>query len=382
MLLWLAFALLTAAVLVAVLAPLARPAREVEGAEAGTLAVYRDQLDQIEAERARGLVEEVDAAAARIEVSRRLLASAGASDMGDTANTSGKSSPLRLAPVTMAVAVLTPLLTLALYLTNGSPGLPSYPVAARAAAPLEQAQVGDLIAKVEARLREHPEDSQGWDAIAPVYLKLGRFREAAGAYATAARLEGETVRRLAGFAEASVLAADGIVGEEARIAYEKILKLEPGRPEPRFWLALAREQDGKLDAALADYKGLLSDTPAGAPWRAMVESRIAEVSQRLAGSAASGGPRGPTSADVAAAEQLTAGDRARMISQMVDGLAERLKRDGRDLAGWLRLVNAYVVLDRKDDARAALAQARQHFPGDEQSLSQLSALAQSLGLGS
>jgi cytochrome c-type biogenesis protein CcmH len=282
----------------------------------------------------------------------------------------------------MAVAVLTPLLTLALYLANGSPGLPSYPVAGRAASPLEQAQVGDLVAKVEARLREHPEDGQGWDVIAPVYFKLGRFREAAAAYAAAARLEGETVRRLAGFAEASVLAADGIVGEEARVAYEKILKLEPGRPEPRFWLALAREQDGKLDAALADYKGLLADASADAPWRGAVESRIAEISRRLGGAAGAAEPRGPSPSDVAAAEKLAPSDRARMISQMVDGLADRLKRDGRDLAGWLRLVNAYVVLDRKNDARAALAQARQHFPGDEQALSQLSALAQSLGLGS
>jgi cytochrome c-type biogenesis protein CcmH len=382
MLLWLAFALVTAAVLAVVLAPLARPAREVEGAEAGTLAVYRHQLDEIEAERARGLVEEADAAAARLEVSRRLLASAGIADKGALAQTTGKSSALRLAPVTLAVAVLTPLLTLALYLTHGSPGLPSYPVAGRTTAPIAEAQIDDLVAKVEARLREHPEDSQGWDVVAPVYLELGRFGDAANAYATAARLGGETVRRLAGLAEASVLAADGIVGEEARLAYEKIGKLEPGRPEPRFWLALAKEQDGNLDAALADYKGLLSGAPADAPWRAAVEGRIAEVAKRLPGPGASAEPRGPTPADVAAAGKLAPGDRARMIAQMVDGLAERLKRDGRDLAGWLRLVNAYVVLDRKDDARAALAQARQHFPGDEQALSQLATLAQSLGLGS
>ena len=71
-----------------------------------------------------------------------------------------------------------------------------------------------------------------------------------------------------------------------------------------------------------------------------------------------------------------------MIGQMVDRLAERLKRDGSDLAGWLRLVNAYAVLNRKDDARAALAQARQHFPTDENALSELAALAKSLGLGS
>ena len=71
-----------------------------------------------------------------------------------------------------------------------------------------------------------------------------------------------------------------------------------------------------------------------------------------------------------------------MIAQMVDGLAQRLKRDRRDLAGWLRLVNAYVVLGRKNDALSALADARKTFGGDEKALAELAALAKNLGLGS
>ena len=71
-----------------------------------------------------------------------------------------------------------------------------------------------------------------------------------------------------------------------------------------------------------------------------------------------------------------------MIAQMVDGLAQRLKRDGRDLAGWQRLINAYAVLGRGQDARQALAEARRNFPADEQALAALAALAKSLGLGS
>ncbi|MGE0851163.1 MAG: c-type cytochrome biogenesis protein CcmI [Hyphomicrobiaceae bacterium] len=386
MLLWIAFALLTSAVLAAVLGPLVRAPRTRPEAEAGALAVYRDQLREIEAERTRGLLEESDAAAARVEVSRRLLASAGEAEArpGDGADGGalGVQTPLRLSPVLLAVAVLFPVLTLGLYLSYGSPGVPSHPIAGRGEASLEQARIGELIAKVETRLREHPEDAAGWDVIAPVYLKLGRFQEAAAAYANAARLDGETPRRLAGFAEASVLAADGIVTEQARLAYEKIARLEPARPEPRFWLALAKEQDGRLADALADYKALLADAPADAAWRPAVEGRIGDVSRRLAASQGGQETRGPTASDVAAAEKLAPEDRSRMIAAMVDSLAERLQRDGRDLAGWLRLVNAYAVLDRKDEARAALAKARSHFPGDEQALARLSALAQSLGLGS
>ena len=125
--------------------------------------------------------------------------------------------------------------------------------------PLEQAALANVIAQVEARLRKDPEQGKGWEAIAPVYLKLGRFRDAANAYANAARLNGETVALLAGRAEAAMLASDGVVTEEARVAYEKILQARARRMEPRFWLAMAKEQDGKLANALAAYKALLAE---------------------------------------------------------------------------------------------------------------------------
>ena len=114
-----------------------------------------------------------------------------------------------------------------------------------------------------------------------------------------------------------------------------------------------------------------------------MEGRIAEVSRRIAG-ADKAGPRGPgpSAADVAAAEQLAPEDRARMIAQMVDGLAQRLKRDGRDLAGWLRLSMPMPFSTASEDARAALADARKNFPADEKALAELAALAKSLGLGS
>jgi cytochrome c-type biogenesis protein CcmH len=379
MLLWIAFALMTAAALAAVLLPLARPARRAE-LDSGALAVYRHQLDEIEDERTRGLVDDGEAAGARVEVSRRLLASA---DRMDAQSPPPPLPESKRATVALATAAAIPVLTLALYLTHGSPGLPSFPATARTQMPIERAQISDLIAKVEARLREHPEDGDGWDVIAPVYYKLERFRDAANAYARAARLKGETVRRLAGLAESAVLAADGIVTEEARAAYERILALEPGRPEPRFWLALAKEQDGKLEPALADYRALLSDAPTDAPWRAAVESRIADVGRRIAG-VDKPDPRapGPSAEDVAAAEKLSPQDRAKMIAGMVDGLAERLRRDGRDLAGWQRLINAYAVLGRNQDARTALADARKSFPADAAAQAALAALAKTLGLDS
>jgi cytochrome c-type biogenesis protein CcmH len=284
-----------------------------------------------------------------------------------------------------------PLLTLGLYLAHGSPGVSS---GASTEAERELAKVARMIAKVEERLKQEPDDGKGWEVIAPVYLKLGRYADAATAYANAVRLQGESVRLLAGLAEASVMAKDGAVTAEARAAYTKMLELEPGRVEPRFWLALAKEQDGRLADALADYSALLKEAAAEAPYRPTLETRIAEVSARMktaapdaaakdkAPTASGKAPSGPTAADIEAAAKLGAEERAAMIKGMVDGLAQRLKRDGKDLPGWKRLIQSYQALDRPADARAALSEARRQLAGNADALADLNRLAAQLGLGS
>jgi cytochrome c-type biogenesis protein CcmH len=392
MLLWIAFALLTAGVLAWMLAPLARPAPADEAlapVEAGARAVYRDQLAEIEAERAAGLIGAAEAEAAKIEISRRLLASAARAEEAAAPGAAAPPSGTHHGRIALATAAGVALLTLALYLAYGSPGTPDT-LAAQAKAARGQAELARMIAQVEARLRQAPDDGAGWEVIAPVYLKLGRYPDAAAAYANAARLQGESVKLLAGLAEASILAKDGVVTEEARAAYEKILKLEPGRAEPRFWLAMGKEQDGRLPEALADYKALLNEAVPDADYRDALETRVKEVSARIAtgggqeqqGRPSAKAPAGPTAADLEAATRLSPDQRQQMVVGMVEGLAQRLKRDGRDLAGWQRLLQAYTVLGRRDDARAALAEARRNFEGDARALSDLSGLAAKLGLGS
>lgn len=386
MLLWLLFAVMSAATVLLLLRPLMRgvPDAAALAPDAGAVAVYRDQLTEIDADLARGVIDAAEAEAARIEISRRLLAAADAQGEGQSTGSSrGKATPSPAAAsqrLAMAVAAAVPVLALALYLVYGSPSMPGMPhrevveTMARQQK-LASAQVQALITQVEARLREAPQDGKGWDVIAPVYFKVGRFKDAANAFQQAQRLLGESVTRLNGFADATVFAADGIVNEDARKAYERVLQLDPKRIEARFWLAMAKEQDGNLAAARADYQKLLADAPAEAPWRATVEERIALVSQRLDG-------KGPSQEQMDAAKDMDPADRQRMIEGMVAGLAERLKANGKDLAGWLRLVRAYSVLNRPEAAKAALADARKALAGDDNALAQLTTLATSLGLGS
>ena len=385
MLLWAIFAVLTAVVLYALLRPLAGSSGGEGSRAAFNATVYRDQLGEVQSDRERGLIGEGDAEAARIEIARRLLA---ADDETPAEPGSVTQSPLRV--LAIALAVLLPLAALSLYLIYGSPRLPDQPLIARLQDPASNKNLDVLVARVEARLREHPEEGEGWEVIAPVYMGWQRYADAAEAYRQSIRLLGESPKRLASYGQALVLANNGVVSEDARKALERALVLDPTLIEPRLVLIIAKEQDGQLSAAIEDWRAMLASAPADAPWRKLVEQRLAEDEAKLAGRAVAAGsqavpgaaPKGPSPDDVAAAQTMSPADRQAMIETMVQGLANRLDQKGDDLAGWLKLVRAYTVLDRKDDALKALEKAKTQFSGNEGALRELDALAAELGLKS
>lgn len=387
MVLWIGFAVLAAAVVWAVTRPLLAVGPATATAADSELAVYRDQLDEIESERAQGLIASAEAEGARVEVARRLLQRAEEKSRAD-ATATGETSRARQAALTIAAAL--PVLGLAAYLAIGSPALPGRPYAERLEVPVDQASAADLVAKVEAHLRQHPEDGRGWDVLAPVYMRTGDFQQAVDAYERAIRLLGDSPKRLAGFARATIMVQNGVVTEPARQAYAKLRALEPQAIEPQVWLAIAKEQDGDLAGAASEYRALLAGGGSQEPWKGLLDERLRSVTQRLAGADGAkpkpdGLPDAPniTPADaMAAAAAMSPQDRDKFIGQMVDALAARLKKDGKDLDGWMRLVRSYAVLGRREEASNALADARSQFSGDEKSLAELHALAESLGLGS
>ena len=383
MLLWLIFAALTAGTLTAVLWPLLRGSPGAAATGSGDAAVYDDQLKEIEADLDRGLISAADAKAARTEISRRLLAAADEAQANERAARAPASSSRVLA---LGCALLClPVLSLILYLSLGSPGLPGRPLAARMQAPVDSQKIAALVARVEARLREHPQDGQGWDVIAPVYLKHQRFQEAAQAYQHALRLLGEDTRRLEGYGESLALASNGIVTEQARRALEAALARDASLLKARFWLAVAKEQDGLYREAAAAWRDMLERADENAPWRPMIEGRLQMADARASGGAQqaqAGSPEqpGPSAGDVEAAKRMAPAERAAMINQMVEGLAARLAEDGNDLNGWRRLVRAYVVLGKRQQAAKALSDARRNFAGDPEALGALNALAKDLDL--
>ena len=388
--LWISFALLAAAV--ATLLIRNAGSKAASGTHSPDLDVYRDQLDELQSDTERGVIDVGQAAAARAEIARRLLKQAAA----PTTRTGAPKHSAFTEKLLLACAAAVPVLSLVLYLCVGSPGLPGNPLAERLASAPNAAAPNDMIAKVEARLRDHPDDGQGWAVIAPVYLSMGRAPDAANAFARTITLLGETPERLLGLAKANVVANNGMVNEPARKALQRILEIDPARIEAKFWLGVYDEQNGRPDAAAATYLALLSDGPADAPWRKAVEERLAAVTGKPGATPASGvtppvlapaasGPDGkdPTPAQfVAAAQKLAPEMREQMIGRMVAKATDAVKANPQDVAAWSRIVTGHAALGKLPDAKTALKDARQTLSGNAAALTELEALAKSLDLNS
>jgi cytochrome c-type biogenesis protein CcmH len=374
MALWLAFALMTAAAIFAVLWPLSRPGRVRSGSDAE---VYRDQLGEIERDRAAGLIGEAEADAARIEVSRRLIAAGDARP--DAASADSAAGLWRRRAAALAALILVPFAAGTIYLMHGSPELPGEPLASRLHAKDDQSILA-MIAQVERHLEATPKDARGWEVLAPVYLRLGRFDEAVRARRHAIEYGGETAQREADLGEALVAAANGVVTADAKQAFDRATAKAPDDPKARFYLGLAAQQDGDTDKAAGIWQKLLKDAPPGAPWMSAVQQALASAGKEAPPEAKADNSPGPSAADVAAASNMTDAQRNEMVRGMVGRLAERLKQDGSDVEGWLKLIRAYVVLGERDKAGEAVSHARAALTGDPDKMRRIDEFAKSVGL--
>jgi cytochrome c-type biogenesis protein CcmH len=391
MTLWFIFAMMTAAAMLAVLWPLGRGPRG--GSGGSDLVVYKDQLHEIDRDRAAGLIGEAEAEAARLEISRRLLAAADAEKTRAAASraaakrVSARLTWRRLAIV--AVLIVLPLGPASLYVALGSPNIPAQSAFARVNGP-QGDTIADLVGKVEARLAQNPDDGRGWELLAPVYMRLGRFDDAVAARRNALALNGETAARHADLGESLAIAANGVVTAEAKTEFDRAVALDAKDPKARYFLGLAAEQDGNKEAAASIWRALLDDTPPGAPYVKLVREALARATGTAAPQASPSGDDvsndlaaaapGPNAQDVAAAAQMSDEGRRDMIRGMVSRLADRLHRDGGDVDAWLRLVRAYAVLGERDKARDAAADARRALADRPDGIRLIDDLVKGLGL--
>jgi cytochrome c-type biogenesis protein CcmH len=364
MALWFILALMTMAAIFAVLWPLGRKSELRAGDD---IAVYRAQLDEIEADRAAGRIVENEAQAARVEISRRLLAAA---DAAPTVVASD-APHLRRAAALVALLLL-PLGAASLYLKFGSPHEPSRPIADRRGPASEQDSIQDLVARVEARLAQDPDDVRGWQVLGPVYMRLGRYDDAAKARQNMLRIMGANAEREANLGEALTAASGGIVTADAKAAFERALALDAKDFKARFFIGLTTEQDGKPKEAATIWRDLIASAPPDALWLEVVREALARVEGTTA--------PGPTEKQFSDSNELSPEQRTAMVQGMVSNLAERLKADGSDVDGWLRLLRSYMVLGEREKALAAAAAARRALASDPDKLRRVNELIKGLGL--
>ncbi len=367
-----ALALATALVLIRPLIA-GRGATEARGTRDARL--YRDQLDEIERDLARGTISAGEAEGVRAEVSRRLIAAAGRAETTVALGPAPRRHSRLLAGIALIGA---PALAVALYLANGMPGQPDLPLAERAAIeaaqaelaprpsqaeaeaaytpapalPLtdEQQEYAGLMARLETLLEQRPDDAQGLQLLATGYMRLERYADSWRASERLLAVAGDQAAAglYASMAEAMVQAAGGYVSPEAERAIGEALARDETLAVARYYAGLMMVQSGRIGEAITVWERLKAETPADAPWLEFLDGMLAEAKALRA--KVPGPAPGPSAADIEAARALSPEERQEMIESMVARLEERLTSEGGAVEEWLRLMNAYARLGRRDDA--------------------------------
>ncbi len=378
--------LVTLVVVASAVAPLVRKSRPAPARAAFDRAVYRAQLVELERDVARGVIKREEEASARLEVERRLLASAAEKETAAPPSATGPVLAVVLALAIPSVAAL-------VYLARGSPGLPDHPIAEATSqsSPAAEANVpghadfAAAVVKLEQQLKEHPEDTEKWLLLARSQAEIGNWQKSADAYRKVIAQNGANADVYAGYGEMLVMLAQGVVTPSARAAFESGLKQDATETVSRYYLALGDAQAGNVRQAIEAWQKLAADLPADSNMRDEIKRRIEQAAQSAGiappplpvpaqaaatelGTGESGGTApGPTAQDMAAAQNMSPEDRLAMIRSMVARLADRLKTEPNDLDGWLRLGRAYGVLGQRDDAIDAYEHADKLLPsGSEQ----------------
>ena len=359
MILWPILALMTLAAVAAVWWPLARRQKSVRSGS--DVAVYRDQLDEIDRDETASLIGNVEAEAARVEVSRRLIAAAEAAKATSAVAAPAPARGIRWATLAAAIIVL-PLGAGLIYLSLGSPNLAPVSMNAEASGQQFPEGIEQTVADVEKYLEANPKNGRGWELLAPVYLRLGRFDDAVRAGRNALEIFGPDAARLGDLGETIVVASNGVVTPEAKGLFTRANAADPEDVMAQYYLGLGAKQEGRRHEAVKRWTALISSAREGAEWLPMVKSALARVDEKGPTFAAS------PSAAAAVAPPEHNGD---AIEAMVARLAERLKKDGSDVPGWVQLVRSYRVLGRTEKANAAIADARAALAGDQEALQRL-----------
>ena len=388
MILWIILTVMIALAAAGLTIPLVR--RYEQRPQARTVDILKGQISEVDGQVAANLIEPAEAEALRSEIKRRILVE------DRDAGTAARPFPQTAMPwVALGLVAIVTLCATVLYAMMGHPELTSSAVTTVASAPDPQAasadskshpmgEVASMISSLETKLQQNPGDAQGWQMLAWSYMRTGRPADAAKAYAKAVAIDPNNVEYLSAQGEAMVQ-SEGKVSDEAAAIFRRALKGDPADPRARYVLAIHRDQGGDHKGAMDDFGALLKSAPPDAPWASQVRTYFEDLAKEQHVDLTGKLPRapaapGPTSAQVAAAGNMSDADRQAMIHSMVDKLAGELKANPKDTGGWVRLMRARMVLGEGQQAAQDYKQAHAALAGDAAAQAALQEAAKSLGV--
>lgn len=297
---------------------------------------FRLVLAGIDADLAAGKLGEAEATAARGELAREILRL-----KAETGRVVGEGLNFGRAPLLLGLGGVA-VLALGLYGLLGNPNLPSQPLAGRADVVAQQIDLDSAIARIEQQLTANPDDLRGWTVIAPAYLEMGRYADAARAYRRMIELGEPTPDLQTSLAEALMLDAGDAGSDEAVALLRSAAAADPAHVMSRLYLASVLTGQEQYEEAIPLWQAALALATGDEPWLPAAQQGLA-VAQN-------GG--------IAPANE----QEAEMIGQMVSGLAERLAAEGGSVEEWTQLVRAYLVLGDTTRAQAAYDDAVKAWP--------------------
>jgi len=265
--------------------------------------------------------------------------------------------------------------------------------------------VDEVIAGLEKKLQDNPDDAESWRMLGWSYFETGKFAESATAMKRATTLDPDNAEYWSMLGEALVMASDGQqVPPDAADAFRNALKHDAKDPRARYFLAVQKDIAGDHQGAINDWFALLEDTPADAPYAADIRRVIGQVAEnegidvaarlaRTAPAAATGGMStdgpavataaipGPSSQQMKEAAALPAGQQEAMIANMVDGLDKRLQANPNDANGWIMLIRSRMQLGQTAQAKQALDRGLKAFRNDGAEAKRIREAAAALGVG-
>ncbi len=258
---------------------------EVERREANVM-VYKDQFRELDADRKAGLIGEQQYQDEQTEIERRLLQDVAVKDESTAARSSGTNK------FAYAVTGFIPVAAIALYLVVGNPkGIDpatAPPTRTAASAPSEtggmsQQQVAANVEKLAARLKQNPNDAQGWTMLARSYMSMEKFAEAATAYQKLTELNAKDADAWANYAEAEALANNQNLAGKPTEALNKALEIDPKNLKAVDLAGSAAFQRGDYQKAIDYWQKLLKLLPAGSPELQSVTEQITKAKELASG---------------------------------------------------------------------------------------------------